>query len=95
MLGHNEGTLGIALLGDFSHAAPSPAAVDALVDLVASVASAAGIDPGGEGEYVNPVSGLRARVPNVAGHRDLAETECPGSGLYELLPEVRRRAGLK
>ena len=80
VLGHNEGTLGIALLGDFSHAAPPPAAVDALVDLVAAVTSTAGIDPSGEGEYVNPLSGLPARVANVAGHRDLRRNRVPGIG---------------
>ena len=32
------------------------------------------------------------RIPAkmIAGHKDFAQTDCPGKGLYEMLPELRR-----
>ena len=43
----------------------------------------------GSALYTNPVSGTQATFPNIAGHRDLAATECPGGTFYATLPTIR------
>jgi hypothetical protein len=57
--------------------------------LIAWIDSSHGIDPQGSALYTNPVSGLQATFPNIAGHRDVAATECPGGGFYATLPTIR------
>jgi hypothetical protein len=36
----------------------------------------------------------RVRASAVKGHRDVNDTSCPGDGLYDALPTIRRLAGL-
>lgn len=86
---HNAGSLGIALLGDLTASEPTPAARESLIALLAHEAARASIDPTGAGPYVNPVTGRRSRFPNIAAHRDIADTECPGGGLNDVLPAIR------
>lgn len=87
--GFNAGTIGIAVLGDFSDSPIRPEARNALVALLAWAAATAGLDPEGSGSYVNPLNGSRASLPNIAGHRDIADTDCPGERLYADLPRLR------
>jgi hypothetical protein len=91
-LGYNAGTISVALLGHFVQHDPPQPAVESLVEVVAWLAAAHGLDPLGEGIYRNPLSGEETPCPNVAGHRDLAPTLCPGERLAAALPEVRARA---
>lgn len=39
--------------------------------------------------YTNPVNGTQATFPNIAGHRDMVATECPGGVFYATLPTIR------
>jgi hypothetical protein len=87
--GYNSGTVGIALLGTFTNQDATPAAKDALERLLAWEADEHGIDPQGSALYTNPVSGTQATFPNIAGHRDVNATECPGAVLYSDLPTIR------
>jgi hypothetical protein len=87
--GYNSGTVGIALLGTLSTQDATPQARAALERLLAWKADRHGIDPLGSSLYINPVSGLQATFPNIAGHRDVAATECPGSAFYADLPSIR------
>jgi hypothetical protein len=87
---HNAGSLGIALLGNFVTSEPAPAALEALVAVLAFEASRAGLDPTGTTVYVNPVNGRGAFVPTIAAHRDLAPTACPGDVLHRRLPGLRQ-----
>jgi hypothetical protein len=87
--GYNSGTVGIALLGTLSNQDATPAARDALERVLAWEADAHGIDPQGSALYTNPVSGTQATFPNIAGHRDVAATECPGAVFYATLPTIR------
>ena len=43
----------------------------------------------GSALYTNPVSGTQATFANIAGHRDLAATECPGGTFYATLSTIR------
>lgn len=87
--GYNSGTVGIALLGTLTNQDATPAARSALERLIAWIDSTHGIDPRGSALYINPVSGLQATFPNIAGHRDVAATECPGGSFYATLPTIR------
>src|SRR3954449_8191481 len=80
--GYNSGTVGIALLGTLTNQNATPAARNALERLIAWIDDWHGIDPQGTALYTNPVSGTQATFPNIAGHRDLAATECPGGAFY-------------
>ena len=87
--GYNSGTVGIALLGTLTSRDATPAARAALEQLIAWIESTHGIDPQGSSLYTNPVSGLQATFRNIAGHRDVGATECPGGSFYATLPTVR------
>jgi hypothetical protein len=87
--GYNSGTVGIALLGTLISQDATPAARSALERLLAWESDHHGIDPQGASLYTNPVSGTQATFPNIAGHRDVAATECPGGTFYATLPIIR------
>ena len=88
---YNSGTVGIAMLGNFVSSPPTSAAVSALVEQLAWEADRHSLDPRGATAYDNPSSSTDTpRVfDNIAGHRDLGSTECPGGALYSMLPSVR------
>jgi hypothetical protein len=87
----NPGTAGVALLGDYSGGFVPPApAVDSLVRLLAWKAARHDIDPKGASPFT-AVDGSPRSFPNIAGHRDVGDTGCPGGRLYERLPEIRQR----
>jgi hypothetical protein len=87
--GYNSGTVGIALLGTLTSQDATPAARGALERLLAWESDHHGIDPQGAARYTNPVNGTQATFPNIAGHRDVAATECPGGAFYATLPGIR------
>jgi hypothetical protein len=87
--GFNAGTISVALLGNFCDSTFNSAARGALVRLLAWAAEISGLDPEGSGPYVNPLSAAHATLPNIAGHRDIAATACPGDHLYAALPGIR------
>jgi N-acetylmuramoyl-L-alanine amidase len=89
--GFNSGTVGIALLGTLTSRDATPAASDALERLLAWEADHHGINPQGSSLYTNPVNGSQATFANIAGHRDVAATECPGGVFYSTLPVIRSR----
>lgn len=89
--GFNPGSVGVAVLGDFSGGGqPTGAAVDALVGVLAWKADRHGIDPHGADAYTRS-DGSQVAFPNLSGHRDVGQTACPGDRLYERLPEIRDR----
>ena len=87
--GYNSGTVGIALLGTLTSQDATPAARDALERLLAWESDHHAIDPQGASLYTNPVNGTQATFANIAGHRDVAATECPGGTFYSTLPIIR------
>jgi hypothetical protein len=89
VFGHNVGNIGIALLGDFTHRAPSQAARWTLTLVLAGLARLHGLDPLGTAHYVNPVNGATKDVAVISGHLDWLATECPGATLYPELGSLR------
>ena len=87
----NPGTAGIAVLGDYSGGVVPPGpALDGVVRVLAWKAARHGIDPKGAAPFTAK-DGSQRTFPNIAGHRDVGETGCPGGRLYERLPEIRQR----
>lgn len=81
---NNTGSVGVALLGDFSRRAPSAAAMESLAGLLAWKADRHGVDPLGSTTW----SGGRT-LPTIVGHRDAGRTSCPGDQLYARLGGLR------
>jgi hypothetical protein len=78
------GSIGIALMGDFSAQPPTAAARGALTDLMAQLCREQGLDPLGQSTLVDKPT------PNITTHRALAGTVCPGGQLEALLPTLRQ-----
>ena len=94
--GNNAGSCGICLIGDFDLGSPTDASIASLVWLLAYKASRHRIDPTATEDYID-IYGSRRSFANIAGHRQVGQTACPGSRLFKLLPairdEVARRVG--
>jgi hypothetical protein len=88
----------VCLLGDFSSASPTQAAVDSLVRLLEWLARRDGIDvtDGAHATFVSRGSqrwrsGTAVTTPTISAHRDMSFTICPGEGVLAVLPEIRSR----
>ena len=99
--GYNLVSTGVAILGTFTAAPPSAAALDALQHLLAWKLSLHGVATSGQVDvHVDPAGAIYSRfpagaavtLPRIAGHRDGDSTDCPGDALYQRLPAVRRHA---
>lgn len=87
--GFNSGNLGIALLGTLVDQGPTDAARTALTRLTRALTRLHGVDPKAQATYTNPVNGTKKDVPEISGHRDWMETDCPGGTMYGELAELR------
>ncbi len=97
-LGFNHSSTGIAVIGNFEQKTPRADVVTMLVRLAAWKLDKAGRDPRGKAWVTSKGSdlyprGKRVRLRVVDGHRDTNQTACPGQQVYDLLPEIRDRAG--
>ena len=94
--GFNTGTVGVALIGNFTRAVPPKAQQDALVRLLAWRLDVAHVDPlstvvytsGGNAKFR---AGKLVTLRAISGHRDTGPSECPGDRAYALLPAMARR----
>lgn len=80
---YNPGTIGIALIGDYTATPVPAAAVTALEDLLAWKANLHSVHPLQSSWIIDRT------LPNIMGHRDCNLTTCPGDRAYALLPQVR------
>jgi N-acetylmuramoyl-L-alanine amidase len=93
--GFNEGSVGVALLGNYEAGGVTPAARAALTRLLAWRLDVAHVDPL---SLLNWASGGNPRFPagvpvtlrSIAGHRDTGFTSCPGVRLYSELNGLAR-----
>lgn len=88
--GRNAGTCGIALIGNFMKTAPSGAAINSLIHLVAWEAQRHKIDPLGSDEFIATDS-TKLVFPNIVGHRGIGSTLCPGARMAASLPWLRKQ----
>jgi uncharacterized protein with LGFP repeats len=93
--GFNTGSVGVALIGNYSSRAPSAAAQKALASLLAWRLDLAHVDPRSSLTWI---SGGNPRFPRgapvflraISGHRDTGFTLCPGTALYRRLPAIAK-----
>ena len=96
-LGFNSTSTGVAVIGNFEVATQAKVVETALVRLAAWKLDRYGRNPKGTVKVFSHGSdrfppGRSVRLPAIDGHRDTNETACPGTHLYQRLPNVRRRA---
>jgi hypothetical protein len=88
--GFNTGSVGVAVLGEYSSLSLAAKARESLAKLLAWRLDLAHVDPATMQSFI---SGGNARFPaglpvflrTVSGHRDTGFTDCPGTALYTLL----------
>ena len=105
--GWNNGSIGVAALGDYSSAQPTSNLQNAIASIIAMKGAQFGIQPFGsdtfthqeqasDGSWVNVTN----NPPNIQGHRDAnyilnqhgGQTACPGNGIYNMLNGLRTLA---
>ncbi|MBX2926612.1 MAG: N-acetylmuramoyl-L-alanine amidase [Saprospiraceae bacterium] len=84
--GTNGQTMGVCVIGDFTTATPTAAALNMLDQLLAWKACSISADPLSTMFHNN--SGLT--LHRISGHRDGCSTQCPGNAFYPMLPSVRQ-----
>lgn len=100
--GLNAESFGVALIGDFTAAAPSGAAVAAATELIAwklkrydvAADGLTTVWPSGDGNELHP-SGTPATLPAIIGHGEGGPSACPGARLGALLPSIRSGASAR
>src|SRR4051794_16930591 len=97
--GYNSHSTGISNLGTYESVGQSAAALDAMARLIAWKLPLHGAPLTGEvvltslgGADNRYASGTPVTFQRIAGHRDGDATACPGTALYNQLPELRNRA---
>jgi hypothetical protein len=93
--GFNEGSVGVALLGNYDAGAVTPLARSALVRVLAWRLDVAHLNPmsllnwtsGGNPRFA---TGVPVTLRAIGGHRDTGFTSCPGSRLYSELNSIAR-----
>ena len=96
-LGFNDGSVGIAVIGDGNTEGLTPAARTALVDLIAWRLDVAHVDPVGQATMVSDgnsryPAGRTVSFRVVSGHRDALPTDCPGALIYPQLDSIAAAA---
>jgi hypothetical protein len=79
----NAKTIGVMIMGNYQHEHPSSVSINSLVKLSRFLGEKYGFWPDGYSQ----MRGIA--LPNIFGHRDVANTTCPGDMLYARLPEIR------
>ena len=105
--GWNNGSIGIAALGDYSVAQPTGALQGAIANIIAVKSTQYGIQPYGNDTFTHQEQApdgswvyITSNPPNIQGHRDCnyilnqhgGQTACPGNGIYNMLDGLRRLA---
>jgi uncharacterized protein with LGFP repeats len=98
--GFNNNTFGVAAMGNFETAKPSPELLGAIAQVFAwkfaMYGAQPGLDPlsrikllsvgGGTSRYR---AGKKVEFMRISGHRDAGLTACPGKNLFAQLPTIR------
>ena len=88
--GANTGSVGVALLGNFTATAPTQNAINGLQSVLAWKADRHDIDPTASSNYTKYDGTVLVNLPNISGHRDTKSTSCPGQLLWDRLPTIRQ-----
>lgn len=93
--GFNTGSVGVAVIGDYTSTQLPAAAKTALEQVLAWRLDLAHVDPlstfqrlsGGNPRFPK---GVAVFLRAIAGHRDTGYTDCPGNALYAELPQIAK-----
>ncbi|MEU3073962.1 peptidoglycan recognition protein family protein [Streptomyces laurentii] len=102
--GFNSETTGISVLGTYTDAAPSQAAMVSVARIAAWKLGQYGVDPAGTTTLTagdagtnffgkSWAKGAQLSFPVIHGHRDGYNTQCPGNAFYPQLATLRTWAG--
>lgn len=96
-LGYNRRTHGVAVMGNFQQSPVPNIQYESLARLVgwvvkSKLATSGWVDPVAYADYRLSDGRIQAALPNIVGHRDLDDTECPGDFLYQQIQSLRYRA---
>jgi hypothetical protein len=91
--GFNTGSVGVAVLGEYSSLAVAAKARSSLAALLAWRLDIAHVDPASTQSFISGGNarfgaGLPVFLRTVSGHRDTGFTDCPGTALYNLLNSI-------
>jgi N-acetylmuramoyl-L-alanine amidase/FG-GAP-like repeat len=81
--GYNDDAFAMSAIGTYTSQPPEAALISAYQRLFSWKFSIHGVDPRRVVNYDGEI------WPAIAGHRDAASTECPGTALYRQLPSIR------
>ena len=92
--GFNTGTIGIALIGNFSKSGPAARQVQSLDTLLAWRLDVGHIDPKSRVTLTSEgnerfARGRTVSFPAIFAHRDAGSTDCPGDGVYSRMAQIR------
>ena len=95
--GFNTGSVGVAVLGEYSSLAVAAKARASLAQLLAWRLDLAHVDPATTQSFISGGNarfgaGLPVFLRTVSGHRDTGFTDCPGTALYNLLTGIAGEA---
>lgn len=92
---NNTPSLGVSLMGNFNIQEPTDKQLKSLVSLTTALAKKYKINPLAKTNYYKKSSDVpyiqAYENYRVAGHSDAWVTSCPGTNLYELLPDIRQQ----
>jgi len=96
-LGFNNDSTGFSMIGNFETTAPTPALLSSVSALAGWKLGLYGRDPNGIASVVSTGSdkfprGRTVSLPVIDGHRDTNDTACPGTNVYNALPQIRAGA---
>ncbi|GAA4421537.1 hypothetical protein GCM10023169_14500 [Georgenia halophila] len=89
----NTHTLGISAMGDFTRVTAPQLILDRMADVVAWQFAKGGINAAGSSGLISPGSATRPagqNLPRIFGHREVADTACPGDNIQGRLPAMIR-----
>ena len=95
-MGFNTGSVGVMVLGDYTSATPTAAALESVSRVIGWKLALHGVDPSGAAHFVSGGStsipaGQLVYLPRVVGHQDVGSTSCPGS-IQGHLGSIRARS---
>lgn len=97
--GFNRNTWGVSMIGSFDDAPPPPIQLETVGRLLGWRLGLDRTDPRGVaqltsagGSFTHFPRGAALTLPSIFGHRDVDETECPGTQGYAALNEIREIA---
>jgi uncharacterized protein with LGFP repeats len=94
--GFNRNTWGVSMIGDFQDVPPTPIQLRTVGRLIGWRLGLDGVDPKGTvklesagGRFTTVAAGSIATLPTIFTHRDVGNTDCPGTAAYALMDEIR------